>query len=273
MDIYKYIKSKKELIDKRLDKYLPPSVLKPQIIHKAMRYAVFPGGKRIRPVLTIAAFEACGGHSDSILPVACAIELIHSYTLIHDDLPSMDNGEYRRGKLTCHKKFDESIALLAGDAVLTLSFRLLAEAGNIDIIREVSQAAGSCGTIGGQVVDIVSQKTKDQRLKTELDYIASRKTGALFEVAVKSGGLFKGVCREKAAVLGNFGRLIGLAFQLVDDLIDHEGYFSVYGADYITKRAGLLIKRAKAGLDIFGNKANRLSELSDLVLERSKVTK
>ncbi|MBU1061409.1 MAG: polyprenyl synthetase family protein [Candidatus Omnitrophica bacterium] len=262
MDINKYIKAKKRLIDKALDRYLPSGNLKPQIIHKAMRYAVFPGGKRIRPIFTIASFEACGGKTNSILPVACAIELIHNYTLIHDDLPCMDNDEIRRGKLTCHKKFSESLALLAGDALLTLSFQLLSEAGNLDIIKEVSMAIGSRGTIGGQVVDIVKQKT-------ELDYIASRKTGALFEAAVKAGGLFKGVDRKKIDNLANFGRLIGFTFQLIDDLIDKEGHVALYGAGYVEKRAALLTGKAETYLDIFGKKkAKRLLELSEAILQR-----
>ncbi len=159
MDIRKYIRDKKRLIDKALDRYLPLSKMKPQAIHKAMRYAVFPAGKRIRSVLTIASFEACGGRASSIMPVACAIELIHTYTLIHDDLPCMDNDDYRRGKLSCHKKFNEALALLTGDALLTLSFQILSQVGNVEIINEVSRAIGSRGTIGGQVVDIM--KTND----------------------------------------------------------------------------------------------------------------
>ncbi|MFH1076872.1 MAG: polyprenyl synthetase family protein [Pseudomonadota bacterium] len=154
VDIKKYISNKKKLIDKALDSYLPSQKAKPQIIHKAMRYAVFPGGKRIRPILTIAGFEACGSTNNSIMPIACAVELIHTYTLIHDDLPCMDNDDYRRGRLSCHKKFDEGIALLTGDALLTLGFQLLSETGDADVVKEISKAIGSCGTIGGQVVDI-----------------------------------------------------------------------------------------------------------------------
>jgi len=165
VDIRRYIAHKKGLIDKTLDKCLPSSRCKPQIIHKAMRYATFPGGKRIRPVLTIASFEACSGRGEAIIPIACAIELIHTYTLIHDDLPCMDNDDYRRGKLSCHRKFSESIALLAGDAFQSLSFQLLSETGNVDIIREVSLAIGSLGTIGGQVVDIIC---KDRKLNIKM---------------------------------------------------------------------------------------------------------
>jgi len=282
MDIKKYITNKKKLIDKALDRYLPSSKTKPQAIHKAMRYSVFPGGKRIRPILTIASFEACGGKTSSIMPVACAIELIHTYTLIHDDLPCMDNDDFRRGKLSCHKKFSENLALLAGDALLTLSFQLLSEVGNVDIIKEISRAIGSCGTIGGQVVDIFRSRTTRVRGKpktptyslrlgsgqAELDYIASHKTGMLFEVAVKAGGLFKGVNKKKLYKLSNFGRLIGFTFQLVDDLIDRDGYVEIYGKDCIRDRAEISTRNAKASLDIFGKKASRLLEAADLILKR-----
>lgn len=268
MDIKKYISNKKKLIDKALDRYLPSQKAKPQMLHKAMRYAVFPGGKRIRPILTIAGFEACGSTNNSIMPVACAVEFIHTYTLIHDDLPCMDNDDYRRGRLSCHKKFDEGIALLTGDALLTLGFQLLSEAGNADVIKEISKAIGSCGTIGGQVVDVIEEKTENRRQKADLDYIVSHKTGALFEVAVKAGGVFKGVGKKKIDALGNFGRSIGFTFQLVDDLMDKDGYAGIYSTGHVKKMAGLLTKRAKAHLALFGKKADRLSRIADFILER-----
>lgn len=268
MDINKYIADKKKLIDKALDRHLPSSKVKPQIIHKAMRYAVFPGGKRIRPVLALASFEACGGRGNRILPVACAIELIHTYTLIHDDLPCIDNDDFRRGKLSCHKKFSESISLLAGDALLTLSFQMLSEAGNVNIIREICKAIGSQGTIGGQVVDISTANSKLRTPNSELNYIASHKTGALFEASVKVAGIFKGVGKKKVNELSNFGRLIGFTFQLIDDLIDRDGYVGIYGTGHVRRMAKLLTERAKSHLDIFGKRARRLSEIADLILER-----
>ncbi len=268
MDIKYYIKNKKGIIDKALERYLPSKNVKPAMIHKAMRYAVFTGGKRIRPILVIAGFEACGGKGSKILPIACAIELIHTYTLIHDDLPCMDNDDYRRGELTCHKKFNESIALLAGDALLTLGFQLLSEAGTIDIISEVSKAIGSLGTIGGQVVDIRDKGQGTKANKIDLDYIASHKTGALFEVAVKTGGIFKKVKKSKLDALSNFGKYIGLTFQLIDDLLDKDGYVKIYGEAHTRKMAALLTDRAKHHLGIFGNKSKRLQEIADLVLER-----
>jgi len=260
MDVKVYIKNKKKIIDKALNKYLPTANTRPRILHKAMRYAVFPGGKRIRPILTIAAFEACKGRAKEILPVACAMEFIHTYTLIHDDLPCMDNDDSRRGKPTCHKKFGEDIALLAGDALLTLAFGILSESDNVKVISEVSEAIGSCGTIGGQVADM--------RQKTDLDYIATHKTGALFQAAVKSAGIYKGIGPKKLRALEGFGKYLGFTFQLVDDLLDKDGYVKFYGEAHTKKMAELLSKRAKSYLDIFGNRAKKLLDITDLILDR-----
>lgn len=265
-DIRKYIDIKKETIDKALDRYLPSPKIEPHVIHRAMRYAVFSGGKRIRPILTITSFEACGGKGNSIMPLACAIELIHTYTLIHDDLPCMDDDDFRRGRSSCHRKFNEAIALLAGDALLTLGFQLLAEADNAEIIREVSMAIGSQGTIGGQVVDIEGSRQKMK--KSELDYIARNKTGALFETAVKIGGIFKGAGEKKIQGLVNFGRLMGITFQLVDDLLDKDGYMKFYNEDYVERMAQLLTRKANDSLRAFGKNAIRLSEIAELILHR-----
>lgn len=268
MDIENYITQKKKLIDRALDRFLPSVKAKPQVIHRAMRYAVFSGGKRIRPIFTIASFEVCGGGAKSILPVACAIELIHTYTLIHDDLPCMDNDDYRRGKLSCHKKFGEDIALLAGDALLTLSFQLLSEAERLEVVREVSGRVGTYGTIGGQVVDVKRHSARRIAHRVELDYIASHKTGALFEVAVKVAGVFKKVSKQKIDALANFGKDIGFSFQLTDDLIDGDGFVKVFGRSETEKKAAFLIGRAKSHLKIFGNRTGQLLELADLILDR-----
>ncbi len=268
MEIKGYIAKKKKLIDKALDKYLPSVKVKPQVLHKAMRYSVFPGGKRIRPVLTIASFEACGGKAKAIMPVACAIELIHTYTLVHDDLPAVDNDDSRRGKPSCHKKFNEAIAILTGDALMTLGFQLLAEAGCLETIEGISKAIGTYGTVGGQVVDIENANGKRQTTKSELDYITSHKTGSLIEASVKAGGIFKGANKKKIKALSEFGKCIGFTFQLVDDLIDNDGYVRVYGDEHVRKMARLLTERAKAHLDIFGKKAKILSDIADLILNR-----
>src|SRR3989338_8060461 len=258
MDIREYIAHKKDIIDKALDKYLPLSSVRPQIIHRAMRYSVFPGGKRIRPIFTIAGFQACGGKGDSVMPVACGIELAHSYTLVHDDMPCMDDDDYRRGKKTCHKKFGEDMALLAGDGLLTLAFQVIAESGSIEAIKEISKAIGTCGTIGGHVADILN-KGRD------IEYINLKKTAVLFEMAVKSGGIIKGASKQEVNALGNFGRDIGLAFQLLDDLKDKDGYVKLYGACRTKEKAEFLAKRAKSYLKIFGKKAETLLNLANLI--------
>ncbi len=269
MNIERYLKGKKKVIDRELGKYLPSANVKPGIIHKAMRYAVFSGGKRIRPVFCIAAFEACGGKGKSILPVACGIELIHAYTLIHDDLPCMDDDNMRRGKPTCHKKFGEDVALLAGDALLTLGFGLLSLSGNSEIVGEVSEAVGSRGTIGGQIVDILAASDKRQRIsKKKIDYIVYNKTGKLFEAALVAGGMLKDVGRKKINSLRGFGRCIGFTFQLVDDLIDDDGYVTFYGEDYARGKADSFTEKGKKLLDVFGKKKQNLSGMADLILKR-----
>lgn len=266
MDIQKYIIDKKKIIDKALDKYLPSVSLKPQIIHRAMRYSVFPGGKRIRPVFTLAGFETCGGKGDKAMPAACGIELVHSSTLIHDDMPCMDNDDYRRGKESCHKKFGEGIALLAGDGLLMLAFQVIAESGNVEVVREISKTVGTRGTIGGQVADILARDLKSEAQKKYINYINLNKTAVLFEVAVKSGGIIKGASKREINALGNFGRDIGLTFQLLDDLKDGDGYVKLYGASRAKTKAEFLEKRAKGHLDIFGKKADKLIQLADLIL-------
>ena len=265
MDIEKYIADKKNIINKALDKCLPKNFIKPQAIHRAMRYSVFPGGKRIRPIFTIAGFEACGGKGSSAMPVACGIELIHSYTLIHDDLPCMDNDDFRRGKHSCHKKFGEDIALLAGDGLLTLAFQIIAESGNIYAIKEISKAIGTCGVIGGQVVDILAQGSELNIQRKHIEYINLNKTAVLFEVAVKSGGIIKGASKREIDALGNFGRNIGVAFQLLDDLKDRDGYVNLYGEKRTKEKAEDSASTAKSHLKIFGKKASRLLELADLI--------
>lgn len=267
MDIKDYIVNKKKIIDKALDKYLPSGSVKPQIIHRAMRYSVFPGGKRIRPILTIAGFEACGGKDNSVIPVACGIELVHSYTLVHDDMPCMDDDDFRRGKKACHKKFGEDIALLTGDGLLTLAFQVIAESGNIEAVKEISKAVGTCGTIGWQVVDILGKKLKVKAKKLDIEYVNKKKTAALFEIAVKAGGIIKGASKQKINALGNFGRDIGLAFQLIDDLKDRNGYVKLYGEERTKEKAKILANIAKNHLEIFGNNAARLLELANMLLK------
>lgn len=268
MDIEKYITDKKKIIDKALDVYLPSVSLKPQIIHRAMRYSVFPGGKRIRPVFTLAGFEICGGKGNKAMPAACGIELVHSSTLIHDDMPCMDDDDFRRGKKACHKKFGESIALLAGDGLLMLAFQVITESGNMEVVKEISKTVGTRGTIGGQVADILARDLKPEAQRKYIEYINLNKTAVLFEAAVKSGGIIAGAGRKEISALGNFGRDIGLTFQLLDDLKDKDGYARLFGINRTKEKAEFLAKKAKSHLNIFGKKAETLLNLADLIVAR-----
>lgn len=228
MNIKEYLAEKKAVIDAALDEILPAEDVKPQTIHKAMRYSVFAGGKRLRPILVMASAEAVGGKGNDVLPAACALEMIHSYSLIHDDLPAMDDDDYRRGMLTNHKVFGEAMAILAGDALLTHAFYVLshclkyfpAESVN-QVVGEVSKAAGTFGMVGGQVVDIESEGKNISR--EELDYIHENKTAALFVASVRTGGILAGANSVQMDALTDYARHLGLAFQITDDILDITG--------------------------------------------------
>jgi len=232
MDIKNYLKAKKEIVDSALERYLSVEREFPIHLYQAIRHSLFAGGKRIRPILSLSAFEATGGRGDDILPYACALEMIHTYSLIHDDLPAIDNDDYRRGKPTCHKVFGEAIAILAGDALLTEAFRLMThrrpknlaledEGLILDIIHAVAQAAGMGGMVGGQVVDIESEgKEVDP---PTLQYIHTHKTGALILVSVQIGAMLAKASREALKAITQYGERIGLAFQIVDDVLTLRG--------------------------------------------------
>jgi len=246
LNIKEYLAIKKELIDEALDKYLPDKQEMPGIIHEAMRYSVFAGGKRLRPILVLASAEAVGGDPQKLLPAACALEMIHTYSLIHDDLPAMDDDDYRRGKLTSHKVFGEAVAILAGDALLTHAFGVLAEcADSIDpgkvcrVIAEVSRAAGSLGMVGGQVVDILSEGK--QVSKETVDYIHRHKTAALFRAALRMGAILSGAEQSQLNSLTAYAEHLGLAFQIMDDILDVTGDTNKLG-----KRTGSDAKKKKA---------------------------
>jgi geranylgeranyl diphosphate synthase type II len=247
MEISLYLKQKKKLIDKRLNELLPADNEYPPVIHQAMRYSIFAGGKRIRPILMLAACQAVNGEEALVLDSACAMELIHTYSLIHDDLPAMDNDDFRRGKPTSHKKFGEAIAILAGDALLTMGFQVLSQAllensnnnEGLKIIHEVSQAVGSTGLIGGQVMDLESEG-KQIDLET-ISYIHKSKTASLIIICVKIGGLLGNAHEDNLAMLIKYGKQIGLAFQIVDDILDIEG-----SSDKLGKTVGKDNKSSKA---------------------------
>lgn len=248
MNLDSYLTDHKKKIDTALREYLPPEHTYPTIIFQAVRYSLFAGGKRIRPILCMAAAEALGGNADAVLPVACALEMIHTYSLIHDDLPAMDNDDYRRGILTNHKIFGENIAILAGDALLTEAFGLLSHpkhlahidpAIRLDIIHDISDAAGFFGMIGGQVMDVQSEG-KEFDMGT-LQYIHSRKTGAMIVTSVRSGAFLSGGKPSEIDALIRYGAQIGLAFQIADDILNIEGEEKRIG-----KRTGTDKDRGKA---------------------------
>ena len=266
-----YFAKNRKLIDKELDKYLPKKTIRPNVIHDAMRYSVFNGGKRLRPILVLESARTTRGNIKDALLIACAIELIHTYSLVHDDLPSMDDDDIRRGKPSCHIKYGEAMAILSGDALLTLAFNLMARGNNKtkagEIIFEVSKAAGTFGMIGGQVMDL-SIKGKEKADLPTLEYISIRKTGSLIAVAVKTGAMISGATRKEMKALETYGENIGLAFQIADDILDGEGYAEILGINAARGEAEALIKRAKEALNIFGRKAGNLKEIADFVIDR-----
>ena len=221
-----YLARRAEEVNAWLDRLVPAESVPPNALHRAMRYSLFAGGKRLRPTLVLAAGESLGATTESLMPAACSIELIHTYSLVHDDLPAMDNDDLRRGRPTCHKVFGEAMAILAGDALLTLAFEVLAKPGaapNADsqvlVIREVATAAGTVeALIGGQVVDIESEGRRVD--EATLDYIHHSKTGAMIRASVVIGGIIAGAQTSDLERLRAFGERIGLAFQIADDILD-----------------------------------------------------
>ena len=231
-------------------------------------------GKRIRPILALAACEAVGGRPTSALPAACALELIHAYSLVHDDLPAMDNDDFRRGKPSCHKKFGEAIGILTGDALLTLAFELLTR-GNGDpsvtlkIIQEIAQAIGTKGMIGGQVADVSAVQKGNGSLRAEtVEAINTRKTGALIAATVRVGALVGGATSRQSKAVGAYGDKIGLVFQLVDDLLDGDGLVRLSGPEMVRRKAERLTASAVSGLDPLGGRAEPLKALAHFILKR-----
>lgn len=280
-----YLCSRKKIIEHALRRFLPSGF--PEILYDAMRYSVFSDGKRFRPILVLAGAEMCGARPESVMEAACAIELIHTYSLIHDDLPAIDNDDFRRGKPTCHKKFSEDIAILAGDALLTYAFELLGK--NISkrrlsalsagkIVNEVAAAIGKDGMVGGQVADIIYSGSGRRTAFKNIVYIHLNKTAKLIEISSKLGAMLSGAPKEKIISLGIYGRHIGLAFQIVDDLLDFEDgnsdiknkrltYPAFYGVEKSREIAMEHIRIAKKALKRF-KKTGILESLADFVVER-----
>ncbi|MFH0986351.1 MAG: polyprenyl synthetase family protein [Candidatus Omnitrophota bacterium] len=270
MTYEQYFKRHLGLIEKSLKGLLLAHEARPVSIHKAMQYAIFTGGKRFRPVLTLSACEACGGKPQDAIPAALAIEAIHTYSLIHDDLPALDNDDMRRGKPTCHKKFGEANAILAGDALLTLAFEWISEISPaqraIHVLREISRAAGTRGMIGGQVADLEAPARK--KTLAEHDFISRLKTGALIRVSAVAGAIAAGAGTRKLEAVTRYGECLGLAFQVVDDILDGDGYCKVMSVKTATAKAVSLIAQAKREAAKLGRKAAPLVFLADFLGSR-----
>ncbi|MGB9456513.1 MAG: polyprenyl synthetase family protein [Bryobacteraceae bacterium] len=291
MNLRDYLAVQQRLVDAELDRLTPPETAPPETIHRAMRYSLFAGGKRIRPVLCLEAARTLAGDVDGAVTAACPLELIHTYSLIHDDLPALDNDDYRRGKLTNHKVFGDAMAILAGDALLTLAFQVLAELPapadrKARLMAELATASGTVGgMIGGQVADLEGEgKPPDAAL---LESIHRAKTGALLRASLRMGAIYAGASEAQYAALSCYGEHIGLAFQIVDDILDVEEssealgktagkdaaqhkitFPAVYGLEASRAMAEAECARAHQVLEPFGERAARLHELADLIVRR-----
>lgn len=296
MDLKTYLSEKRAIVEEALERFMPKPDGPAAEIIKAMNYSLFAGGKRLRPILCIAGAEAVGGDGEKVLPAACALELIHTYSLIHDDLPAMDNDDLRRGKPTCHKIFGEAMAILAGDGLLTEAFNMLTRlevSGNLSadvikrIINLISTASGWQGMVGGQAMDIQAEgKEIDSGL---MDYIHSHKTGALITASVKSGAILGGASQSQLDNLALYGEKTGLAFQIADDILDIEGspeemgkgtggdskkgkntFPSVYGLNESKEILKRSTDEAIKALDGFDHKADPLRQIARYIIERKK---
>lgn len=292
MEIKPYWKSRQQEIEKAIRRSLPRESTKPVTIHKAMRYSMLAGGKRLRPVICLAAAEAVsGGDHDDAIPLAVAVECIHTYSLIHDDLPSMDNDDFRRGKPTSHKVFGEAIAILSGDALLTIAFEIAAQCrswpryNHADVISEIARAAGSLALVAGQVADIEHEGKKIT--PRQLRYIHERKTAALIASSVRLGAMSSNATPKQLKDLTTFGESLGLAFQVIDDILDitqtteklgksagkdlaaqKATYPALMGLEAAQREAARLTSKALNALKPFGKKADALRAISDVMLRR-----
>jgi len=292
VNIKTYLTSRQKLIDRALDHYLPKPNTEPTTLHRAMRYSLFAGGKRLRPILCLAAAEACGGKISSALPLACALECIHTYSLVHDDLPSMDNDDFRRGRPTCHKVFGDGIAILAGDALLTIAFEIVSNtrpAPRYDmssLLREIAVAAGSQRLIAGQVADLEAEGRDVKR--HQLRYIHEKKTAAILTTSVRLGTMSANADPKKLRAVTQFGRGLGLAFQVIDDILDvtqtseilgksagkdiaakKATYPAVIGLEKSRAEAKRLTRQAHNALSVFhSDAAEPLHALANYLLER-----
>lgn len=291
-DLHTYMSERQNLVEAALNQAMP--LIYPERIFESMRYSLLAGGKRIRPILCLATCELAGGTMEMAMPTACGVEMVHTMSLIHDDLPSMDNDDYRRGQLTNHKVFGEDIAILAGDGLLAFAFEHIAlQTKNVapefilKVMAELGRAAGAKGLVGGQVVDLECEGQVNVSLET-LNFIHNHKTAALLEVSVTSGAMLVGAPPDDIKRLSNYAQNIGLAFQIVDDILDITStreqlgksvgkdiqsckatYPSIWGLEESQRRAQQLIIDAKAELEPFGENALPLMALADFIIDRT----
>ena len=277
-----YMQRKMDLINQQLNEIYTENMALNKDLAKAMNYSLMAGGKRLRPILIMAAADALGVDGEKFLRLSTSIEFIHTYSLIHDDLPAMDNDDYRRGKLTNHKVFGEALAILAGDALLTMAFEIIATDKNVaaetkvKIITEMSKAAGAEGMVGGQVIDMQSENKKID-IQT-LKQMHAAKTGALFCAAIRSGAILAGADEKQLANLTEYARQFGLAFQITDDILDVVGDEKNHKSTYVTlgslesakALAQEAVDKAKASLVDFGENAEFLRALVDYLITRNK---
>src|SRR5881398_2584389 len=292
MNLKAYLRIRQGEIDRALNRYLPKANTKPATLHKAMRYSLFAGGKRLRPILCLAAAEACRGNIGNALPLACALECIHTYSLVHDDLPSMDNDDFRRGRPTCHKIFGDGIAILAGDALLTIAFEIVSNAKPTSryntsiLLREIAVAAGSQRLIAGQVADLEAEGKNVKR--DQLQFIHENKTAAILRSSTRLGAMSANADSRKLSAITRFGQRRGLAFQIIDDILDvtqtsevlgksagkdaaaHKAtYPAVIGLEKSRAEAKRLTREAHDALSVFrGDEAEHLHALANYLLER-----
>jgi geranylgeranyl diphosphate synthase type II len=293
MTLADYISAQQRTVDAALESWVPAESENPSTIHKAMRYSLFAGGKRIRPLLAIAAADAVCDAPTGIESAACVLELIHTYSLIHDDLPALDNDDLRRGRPTCHKVFGDAMAILAGDALLTLAFEVLAKLEHTDTSRRIAlvgELATASGTVGGMIGGQVNDIEGEGKFPTAhlLDSIHRAKTGALLRASVRMGAIYAGATDQQLDALTKFGEHVGLAFQIVDDVLDVEQssealgktagkdaqqqkitFPAVYGIERSREMAEQERLAAHLALNIFDDRAERLRELADLIVRRN----
>ncbi|MEL6383375.1 MAG: geranylgeranyl diphosphate synthase CrtE [Cyanobacteria bacterium J06626_18] len=292
-DLKTYLRDRKQQVEAALDASLQMAY--PETIYESMRYSLLAGGKRLRPILCLATCELLDGREAMVMPTACALEMIHTMSLIHDDLPAMDNDDYRRGQLTNHKVYGDDVAILAGDGLLSYAFEYVATQTQdvpperiLKVVAALGRAVGAAGLVGGQIVDLASEGNPDVTLET-LNFIHTHKTGALLKVSVTSGALLAGGDDEQVSVLAEYAEKIGLAFQIVDDVLDITAtseelgksagkdvqaqkatYPSFWGIDESRRQAQQLVEEAKVAVSTcFGQKAQPLSALADFIVART----